>query len=966
MPIHPRVLHALTAFLAGLTGSMAIVQAARTFQVVVSPEAGSFVGCGVFLWAGVGWLIANRRAGAAKHAQGREGDTPGRHPLRSVRAAAPPLALLVWVTVDPGFLARAADWGTVSWGSVFAAPQLYALPFCLAGMMLAAVRQAAIRAGSVSQTACADLLVGVSLGAGLGATLAPLQVLPSSLATGGTGGARFMSAAALLLVAVVRVVEENRLTHERKESAPSRGGSRVTVWLVAGAALVAGMTLAVVTPILTRPLQGSFLARPLLVLPVVLGTLLGSSVAAVLAGLKRRPAAGPLPLAALALGASFSFLSAGLSVTPPAFDNLLARLERFGWGATDTTFILAALLPAVSTLLLGLSIGFLLPSLAGRAGASLPGIAAVVGSLAWLAVTLALALGLATGRQVILVATVLAGTGALAGTLSPRSAAGLLARFAAAVLLLSAAGAAVVWMTESPARPVEARPGRQARLLGPLETTRDAYGRVRLVIDGCVVPAGPGAEGRAVIASLVQSLHAPPAERALVIEPGVSPVAKTLKRMGAQSIAVIDLVNLDGSPARGVRPELARLAPRSFDLIVQEPVDPRRPESASVLTTEHFERLRRLLREDGALVVWLPLDRMRWESFGIVARSFRSALGSFSLWLAAVVDEEIVVGLVGRDLTEPVEWSHVLEILEKLPDLELASEHGVADPVALLARYVGDDYFVGDRFVGRAENSDERPVLERAELGRFELDADLGFNNVPLLLEAKESFVGRVLFGDLPGREAREIERRLRTASGVLKDVALAANLFQRADRLREIPSATGEKPEAVEDQAIARLWPALKNVPGDVDAHGVLLDFIGRLTMRGQLLSASQLAAKVLDDIAPADPRYINCLGVALLARGKDDEVAAETLRRAVDRDPDNPVYRANLGVALAFIGRAEEGLGELRRARSGRGSLWPLSEGIWLFLEGDLEGAQRWLEPLSKGPPWGDRLRPFLSARP
>jgi tetratricopeptide (TPR) repeat protein len=87
------------------------------------------------------------------------------------------------------------------------------------------------------------------------------------------------------------------------------------------------------------------------------------------------------------------------------------------------------------------------------------------------------------------------------------------------------------------------------------------------------------------------------------------------------------------------------------------------------------------------------------------------------------------------------------------------------------------------------------------------------------------------------------------------------------------------------------------------------------RLRAAGHFESARRLYRMVLAEWPDFAPAQVG-LSVCTLNLG-DLEDALDELRRAVDLDPGNPAYRADLAQALSILGRHDEAREQLRRAQ-------------------------------------------------
>ncbi|MFO0982296.1 MAG: hypothetical protein U1E76_11265 [Planctomycetota bacterium] len=520
-------------------------------------------------------------------------------------------------------------------------------------------------------------------------------------------------------------------------------------------------------------------------------------------------------------------------------------------------------------------------------------------------------------------------------------------------------------------------PAGDCGALGILERRALRDGAV-VQLDGVVLPDERGAEARAALAHV---LHGFPQDILLVGETGML-TEQTLRELGTydkdQMLITPRIVSVPLIAAgSSLRERLRALAPQSFDLIVQEAVDPLRGESGSLLTADHFALLKSLLhqadadtgRRPGALMMWIGLDRLRWEGLGLLGRTFVSVFDNTTLWLAEPVADVLTIGFFGRDNRLEANWPAMERYFREHRQAARLRELKLDTPLSLCGRFVGDEWFVRQHFDGTTVNDDAHPRLAAEEFWRTEAPGIPALNNAPLLLQFKEDLIGRVLTPDLPRDEINRIEQSVRREAVRVRDTAFAHQLLVRARLLERMPAALRpvsgakvEDPRELESRAVYQLSRLVKSFPDEEAPRREIADLVFAFLAQGRLAEAEDVGSGG-EQIAPFDARIANAHGVALLSLKRfDDAVAA--LNRALERDAKLNEARANLGLAQAFAHRRDDALRTLRDART-LGDLPPLAQAVLGYLEGDASARDVLLTFRSR-PPFAELIDALLGARP
>jgi len=84
-----------------------------------------------------------------------------------------------------------------------------------------------------------------------------------------------------------------------------------------------------------------------------------------------------------------------------------------------------------------------------------------------------------------------------------------------------------------------------------------------------------------------------------------------------------------------------------YDIIIGDLFLPWKAGTGSLYTMEHFQNVKKRLREEGLYFQWLPLYQMSEEEFKIIANTFLQVFPKASLWFATFLSDHPTVALVG-------------------------------------------------------------------------------------------------------------------------------------------------------------------------------------------------------------------------------------------------------------------------------------------------------------------------------
>lgn len=395
-----------------------------------------------------------------------------------------------------------------------------------------------------------------------------------------------------------------------------------------------------------------------------------------------------------------------------------------------------------------------------------------------------------------------------------------------------------------------------------------------------------------------------------------------------------------------------------YDLVVGDLFFPWQEGAGRLYSLEHFREVRRRLASDGTFWQWLPLHQMRWEDFGVVARTFARAFPDVCVFLLDPVAPFPIVALVGSEGRIEIDLDALARRLEDERLGRAAAALGLREPLDVVELYLGDRYTIDAAFLADEELGAE-PSLTTLDLPIVEYR--VARHRRPDIERALENFNNVALH--LGG----SILSRVRTHAQESADRdALGLRLNRRLDartqwvlghywRLRR--SVEPEEAESLEALEATRYLAGLRFDP----EHPGLRDEVRRLAaerLRDRKFSEAFALAQAAWTLT-ADPAFARTAATAALLLG-EDEKAVELLEPLVSEDGGEPTDRMLLGMARFLLGQDEQARAELDRAfaESG-GQVSGIAQAMRAWLHGSDEEARRRIEPLLDHPVWGALAR-------
>jgi spermidine synthase len=100
-----------------------------------------------------------------------------------------------------------------------------------------------------------------------------------------------------------------------------------------------------------------------------------------------------------------------------------------------------------------------------------------------------------------------------------------------------------------------------------------------------------------------------------------------------------------------------RVTEKTYDVVIADLFHPSRDGAGSLYTSEHFEAIKRILRDDGLFCQWLPLHQLDLPTVRMIARTFLHVFPNSRLYLAHYSLDTPLLGLIGEKSEQRTQYS---------------------------------------------------------------------------------------------------------------------------------------------------------------------------------------------------------------------------------------------------------------------------------------------------------------------
>jgi len=488
---------------------------------------------------------------------------------------------------------------------------------------------------------------------------------------------------------------------------------------------------------------------------------------------------------------------------------------------------------------------------------------------------------------------------------------------------------------------------------------------------------GGGADGRALERKqgmLPVALKHGDVRSALVLGVGTGGTVEGLLDAGVSSIHAVELVEgvLDALPffsaGRGelaLQPSVqlfhedavtfASAAKLRYDLVVGDLFFPWQDGAGRLYSLEHFRAVKERLDDGGLYCQWLPLYQLRWEDFGLVARTFARAFPQVWMMVAEASTPNPMVALIGsvdRITLSPERLNAMFADPRRHAAWE---EVGLVDAHDVFALFLGDQYSIDAAFTSVASLEDEsiitldRPLVEYRAARTEEVETVLALNNL--------HNVAMTLGGALmPYIElATDLSEEARNKYEVRVNRRMQAQTqFTLATYWRLRRTIERQDPAQLEEKETKLIITGLQFDPQHRGLNRAAANFCAQRLSERRFGDVVQFGTQVIA-LNSENSGVARALGTAYLLLGEVGE-AVVALEHTVSVEGGDPANVMLLGMARYLGGDDEGARADLESAYAdSREGFSALAFAMRAALLGDYEAAEHAITPMLDHPVWG-----------
>lgn len=149
---------------------------------------------------------------------------------------------------------------------------------------------------------------------------------------------------------------------------------------------------------------------------------------------------------------------------------------------------------------------------------------------------------------------------------------------------------------------------------------------------------------------------------------------------------------------------------KKYDMVISDLFQPDSAGEGSLYALEHYENIKSILKDGGAMAQWLPLYQLSPEDLKVILRTIATAYEHVSVWYGDVNSQEPTLLVIASQKPLVIMPDRLAKELEigRVKDDMIES----ADPLSFLSFYVMDREGVMDFTKGAGINTDDNSLIE--------------------------------------------------------------------------------------------------------------------------------------------------------------------------------------------------------------------------------------------------------------
>lgn len=229
-----------------------------------------------------------------------------------------------------------------------------------------------------------------------------------------------------------------------------------------------------------------------------------------------------------------------------------------------------------------------------------------------------------------------------------------------------------------------------------------------------------------------------------------------------------------------------------YDVVFADLYHPVRDGAGLLYTTEHFQKLKELLKEDGLLCQWLPVHQFDQSGLKMVLRSFKAAFSESHAFLAGYNAQTVAVALVGTRNKLTLDHATLNQKILRHEGIQSVYENAND----LFASYLLDAEKMAAIAGSGPLNTDLHPtLLFEAPKGAYLSETEKAHANLRWLLKHRELQTASLLQPQPSAHTSKQIQQSW-NAAGLFLEAKILEQQGQQTESWRKMVQAYQQQPD--------------------------------------------------------------------------------------------------------------------------------------------------------------------------